>query len=290
MDGLQVVGRPKGNRRSEEDLPEVAHSRDAPEVVPGVAPEVVPLTAYAEKLPVGVTAAPYGYHHSPSASPAPPESQPLFYPPAHLQPGQYGDSPDMYGGSQMSYPLSQTGRSTGPPNKKNERICGIKRTFFLILLAGGGLLLMGVAIGVGVGVGVRTKSDSDSAGAIATSSTAPTKTTATATATSSASAGPTNCPDVGERTYLTKNGKKFLHKCGIDYGGEGEANDLTNAKTATFDECIEKCSTISGCTGAGWEDLQHDGEDKYRRVCWMKNDLQKSHTAEMTYSFASLVE
>lgn len=158
MDGLQVVG----NKRAGEDAPEVVYMRgDAPEVVPGAAPEVVPLTTlHAEKSTVGLTAAPYGYHHSPSTSPAPPESQPLFYPPAHLQPGQYGDSPDMYDGSQMSYPPSQAGRSTGPPKKKNERICGIKRTLFLILLAGGGLLLMGIAIGVGVAVGVGTKSDS----------------------------------------------------------------------------------------------------------------------------------
>ncbi|KAK3389128.1 hypothetical protein B0T20DRAFT_364238 [Sordaria brevicollis] len=284
MDGLQVVGRPGGNRRSGEDLPEVAHNHDAPEVVLGAAPEVMPLTTYdGEKLPVSVTAAPYGYQHSHSPSPAPPESQPLFYPPAHLQqPGQYDDPPGMYGGSQMGYPPSQTGeRSTVPPNKKDGRICGMKRTLFLILLAGGGLLLMGIAIGVGVGVGVGNKSDSD----------IPSKTTATATATSSsAPAAPTNCPDIGERTYTTKNGKKFLHTCGIDYAGEGEANDLTNAKTSTFDECIEKCATTSGCTGAGWEDLQYDGGDKYRRVCWMKNNLQRSHTAEMTYSFAALVE
>lgn len=172
MDGLQVVGRPGGNRRSGEDAPEVAYrgdapevvyKSDAPEVVPGAAPEAVPLTTYnyAEKPSVGVTAMPYGYHHSTSPSPAPPggESQPLFYPPAYLQPGQYGDSPDMYGGSQKSYPPSQAGRSTGPPKNKNERICGIKRSLFLILLAGGGLLLMGIAIGVGVGVGVGTKND-----------------------------------------------------------------------------------------------------------------------------------
>lgn len=165
MDGLQVVGRPAGNQRSGEDAPEVVHRCDAPEVVPGAAPEVVPLMTYAEKSPVGVASVPYGYHHSPSPSPAPPESEQLFYPPAYLQPGQYGASPDMYGGSQMSYPPSQAGRSMGPPNKKNERICGIKRTLFLILLAGGGLLLMGIAIGVGVGVGAGTKSDSNTAGA-----------------------------------------------------------------------------------------------------------------------------
>ena len=95
---------------------------------------------------------------------------------------------------------------------------------------------------------------------------------------------------MGERTYTTKNGKKFLQTCGIDYAGEGEANDLTNAKTSNFDDCIEKCATTEGCTGAGWEDFQDDGQNKYRRTCWMKNNLQKSHTAEMTYSFAVLVE
>ena len=159
MDGLQVVG----NRRPGEDAPEVVHRSDAPEVVAGMAPEVVPLTTYVEKSPIGAAAIPYDYHHSPTPSPAPPESQPLFYPPAYLQPGQYGDSPDMHGGSHMGYPPSQSGRSTGPPNKKNGRICGLKRTLFLILLAGGGLLLMGIAIGVGVGVGVGTKDHSDSA-------------------------------------------------------------------------------------------------------------------------------
>lgn len=124
----------------------------------------------------------------------------------------------------------------------------------------------------------------------ASSSTSPTKTSATATATSTTPAGPTNCPDVGERTYFAKNGKKFLQTCGIDYSGDGGAHDLTNTKTTTFDECIEECSTTNGCTGAGWEDFQDDGQDKYRRVCWMKNDLQKSHSAESAYSFAALVE
>lgn len=86
------------------------------------------------------------------------------------------------------------------------------------------------------------------------------------------------------RQFLSSNGKKFLHLCGIDYAGGTEANDIGNATAATFKECMELCSKKTGCTGVGWG-LEMDGQQD-ESTCWMKNGLNQSHTAIPRWNFA----
>jgi hypothetical protein len=57
-------------------------------------------------------------------------------------------------------------------------------------------------------------------------------------------AGPT-CIDKASdaTTYKSSSGKSFKIVCGKEYGG----GDLSFASTTSFKDCIETCSTTSGC-------------------------------------------
>ncbi|KAK3393155.1 hypothetical protein B0H63DRAFT_530827 [Podospora didyma] len=175
----------------------------------------------------------------------------------------------------------------------------------------GGMVLLGVAVGVGVGVGVgnqghnpsvpaaaATASSSSSSSSVSlteTPTTAPfsppavtpklstsrTSTAAKTTATASV------CPGVQNKNYAASNGKVFLHICGVDYGGKGEAKDIGHEDTSTFDNCVEKCAARDDCTGAGWGVMIGDATDEH--TCWMKTNLTKSHTATGSWNFAVLL-
>jgi hypothetical protein len=74
--------------------------------------------------------------------------------------GEYEARPPQYSGAPgavLGYPpalVVPSAEAAGP----EERICGIRRGLFLLLLAVGGMVLMGIAIGVGVGVGLGNQS------------------------------------------------------------------------------------------------------------------------------------
>lgn len=74
--------------------------------------------------------------------------------------------------------------------------------------------------------------------------------------------------------------------CGVDYAGKDEANDIGSSKTKTFTLCMELCAKKVDCTGAGWGPSDSDPEQS---ICWMKNNLTKSHAAEPIWSFAVLL-
>ncbi|KAK3693654.1 hypothetical protein B0T22DRAFT_46452 [Podospora appendiculata] len=169
------------------------------------------------------------------------------------------------------------------------RICGIRRGLVLLLVALGGLIMMGVAVGVGVGVGIGNQNRNTAAPSTEAESTSslPLAATPSPTATYSASPTGTLCPDVANVQFAAPKNKIFLHVCGIDYSGRGEAHDLANEKTSTFEDCLTQCAMMSQCTGAGWGPM--DGDSGNVHTCWMKNQLNKSHIATPDWNFGVLL-
>lgn len=123
----------------------------------------------------------------------------------------------------------------------------------------------------------RSPSSGASNGTSTTESVAPTET-----------AWGSSCPGISSTQYTAANGKKFLHLCGLDYAGPGEATDIDHAGARTFEQCMEYCSEREECTGAGWGPPIDD--NKARGTCWMKKGLLKSHTATPEWNFAVLID
>ena len=97
------------------------------------------------------------------------------------------------------------------------------------------------------------------------------------------------CPKSNNTVYTASSGgKEFRKFCGIDYGGNGEADDLGNVKTKSMDACIDACAAKSSCEGAGWGIL--DGDQGNLHSCWMKTNLTKSHNATADWNFAILID
>jgi len=188
-----------------------------------------------------------------------------------------------------SAPPLLPGSQSGSPDE--DRICGIRRKLFLLLLGLGGLVLLGIAIGVGVGIGLGAQ-ENPAPPAATTSLATPSESTTTTPA-STTVVFPTSatavaaCPGPDKTGYLATNGKKFIHFCGIDYSGQGEATDIGYARTANFTACIEKCAQRSDCTGVGW--TPNSLESQWDRTCWMKKGLGKSHGALGDFNFAILM-
>ena len=90
----------------------------------------------------------------------PPSRHGSIYP---QQQGPYFASPE-FEAVPPQYPGTSSvpylGALVAPPiddkHHESEKLCGIKRGLFLLLLALGGLLLLAIAIGVGVGVGLSS--------------------------------------------------------------------------------------------------------------------------------------
>ena len=74
----------------------------------------------------------------------------------------------------------------------------------------------------------------------------------------STSSAPT-CPDWDGRTY-SNTGGDFTIKCGIDYVGIG---DMGSSSQPTFQNCIDTCSTSSGCVS-----VVYSGD-----ACYLKNAI-----------------
>ncbi|KAK3336065.1 hypothetical protein B0T19DRAFT_27330 [Cercophora scortea] len=167
------------------------------------------------------------------------------------------------------------------------RICGIRRNLFLLLVALGGLIMMGIAVGVGVGIGNQNRNTTTPGPGAQSSSALPPAATASSTAPSSASPTGTLCPSVANVQFAAPRNKTFLHVCGIDYSGSGEAQDVANVKTSTFEDCLTQCALLSQCTGAGWGPM--DGDSPNVHTCWMKNHLNQSHVATPDWNFGVLL-
>ncbi|KAK3330625.1 hypothetical protein B0H66DRAFT_69880 [Apodospora peruviana] len=194
--------------------------------------------------------------------------------------------PPQYPGAPATYP---SGLEVPPveESQAEPRILGVRRRLFLLLLALGGLVLLGIAIGVGVGVGVGNQNHKNEA-----SSTVNVTPTSSGSGTAAAETGPVPagaaCPYYANTQYETPSGKKFLRLCGVDYSGPGEAKDISSERTPTFLDCLELCAKKESCTGAGWGPMLP--ERPARTTCWMKNSLNLSHIAPADWNFGIVLD
>ena len=96
-----------------------------------------------------------------------------------------------------------------------------------------------------------------------------------------------DCPGANNTLYTVPGSTKtFLHTCGIDYSGAGEATDLSHVYTNSMAECMNVCASFDKCTGCGWGFVTGDTGEAHR--CWMKNDLRAAHRARDDYCFGIL--
>ncbi|KAK6953450.1 hypothetical protein Daesc_005754 [Daldinia eschscholtzii] len=237
--------------------------------------------------------------------------QPLMTPPpvAIKTPlGEWAGSPD----NTFDYRTPRGYSPTMPPRppKEDQRVWGIRRnTFFIVVAIGLFLLVVAIAAGLGVGLGTRKSSPfavsaADNSTAISSSSssasidqptpTPPTSTTTTTTTPSSTEVSPTPsftgtlipapviCPQNNNTVYVSKGSSKpFNIQCGRDYNGDGGAVDLTHMYKASMSQCIDACGDHPGCVGVGWGN--HEGTTE----CWLRSKLGEPNFSPNWY-FAQL--
>ncbi|KAI0137089.1 hypothetical protein BJ170DRAFT_604486 [Xylariales sp. AK1849] len=193
----------------------------------------------------------------------------------------------------------------GKTPREERRICGLKRRWFWGLLAVMLVVLIGMAIGVGVGVSGSQRTSHETGGGAQSSSSgtegvsqtsitpsATETTTVTATTTSSSSTATMtagiDCPAGNGSTFAVPGSTvTFLHLCGVDYSGDGEAVDIKNVPTDSMADCMTNCAGTAGCTGCGWGYV--DGDSLYQHTCWLKSGLKTPHTVDEGWAFAIMV-
>lgn len=74
------------------------------------------------------------------------------------------------------------------------------------------------------------------------------------------------CPAGNGTTFTSTSGAAYVVECGIDRLGD----DLKLIATAAFADCINACSTISGCVDVSWVSTNN--------LCYMKNGVSASVT------------
>ncbi|KAF3067409.1 hypothetical protein GL218_08474 [Daldinia childiae] len=186
------------------------------------------------------------------------------------------------------------------PRKEDQRICGIRRnTFFIVLAIGLFLLVVAIAAGLGVGLGTRksssvaasaenssaVSSSSSSCSSVSPTSTTPTSTTPSSTKVSPTPSftgtlipGPVICPQNNNTVYVSRGSSKpFNVQCGLDYSSDDGAEDLTHMYKASMSQCIDACGDHSGCVGVGWGNLEGSTE------CWLKSKLGKPNSSPNWY-------
>ncbi|KAI1413558.1 hypothetical protein F5Y13DRAFT_188990 [Hypoxylon sp. FL1857] len=189
-----------------------------------------------------------------------------------------------------------------PRPPKDRRICGIKRTAFLIVMAIGlFLLVVAISVGLGVGLGSRKSTDvaADSAAAnlgadssSSSTSTSPTATTSTSPTSAKISptpsftgtliAGPVVCPQNNNTVYVAQGSSKpFNVQCGRDYSSANGGRDISHMHTSTMAQCIDVCGQRGDCVGVGWGYYQGSYQ------CWMKSKLGEPNWSSEWY-FAQL--
>ncbi|KAI9696151.1 MAG: hypothetical protein M1820_008292 [Bogoriella megaspora] len=72
-----------------------------------------------------------------------------------------------------------------------------------------------------------------------------------------------SCPSSNTTIYTASNGAQFLIECEVDHVG----GDLQMKYTDNFKDCVDLCSTTSGCV-----DVSYSGA-----ACYLKKDLRPAH-------------
>ncbi|KAJ9630987.1 hypothetical protein H2203_001515 [Taxawa tesnikishii (nom. ined.)] len=80
---------------------------------------------------------------------------------------------------------------------------------------------------------------------------------------SGAVASASSCAGIGSTTYTDSTGMSYSLACGVDYNGQ----DLSNANTNSFADCLTLCDRTSGCKGVAYVGGNNPG------VCYMKSSV-----------------
>ncbi|KAE8330336.1 hypothetical protein BDV39DRAFT_31735 [Aspergillus sergii] len=168
------------------------------------------------------------------------------------------------GTANCPYMVEQFPEKASPQN----RICGLRRTSFWVILALIIAFIIGGAIGGGIGGSLAAKKSTDSQPSIPASTTlsAPfTSTSATSasesgrsiTASTTSSAPVTSgtsgiaanpCPGINQTIVTGSTGSAFTVLCGVDWpkgvqamNGKGKVSDIGRATVYSIQECIDSC-------------------------------------------------
>ncbi|KAI1878371.1 hypothetical protein JX265_000303 [Neoarthrinium moseri] len=194
-----------------------------------------------------------------------------------------------------SYPL-HPGTVVPPPPKPRDRICGVKKNvFFIVLAIAAFVFVVGIATGLGVGLGSGKNSSNAAASGQSTSSSStsttstpttssetPTKVSPTPSFTGTVTKGSVLCPRDNGTVYISSiTSKPFNVECGHDYNSQDGAKDLSHQPAATMAECIDACGENDSCVGVGWGNYQGT------YTCWLKKQLGTPNDSSKWY-FAKL--
>ncbi|KAF3026612.1 hypothetical protein E8E14_014377 [Neopestalotiopsis sp. 37M] len=212
----------------------------------------------------------------------------------HQYPQQYHDP--NYAAAQQ-HGQYHSGYTGGAAPAAAPAASGTKKGLLIGLLAAVAILTAAV-IGLAAGLGVSqnnlhsTQSDlsalmasvSPSATTTSSSSSSATKTSTSATASATATDAFSSCPSANNTVYTSStDSKNFTVHCGIDYSGDGGADDLTSEKSSTMSSCMDACAKNDECEGAGWGWIDGTGA-----MCYLKTNLTASHNATSDWEFAVL--
>ncbi|ETS78411.1 hypothetical protein PFICI_10473 [Pestalotiopsis fici W106-1] len=210
----------------------------------------------------------------------------------HQYPQQYHD-PNYAAAQHAQYHNGYTDSAAPAPAAA---ATGTKKGLLIGLLIAVAVLTAAV-IGLAAGLGVSqnnlhsTQSDlsalmasvSPSATTSSSSTTTATKTSTSATASATTDAF-SSCPGANNTVYTSStDSKEFTVHCGIDYSGDGGADDLTSQKSSTMTACMDACAKNDECEGAGWGWIDGTGA-----MCYLKTNLTASHNATTDWEFAVL--
>ncbi|KAF4121427.1 hypothetical protein GMORB2_1834 [Geosmithia morbida] len=200
------------------------------------------------------------------------------------------------------------------PIPKAKGFMGLSRRACWIVLGLIAMVILALAVGLGVGLSTSHSSSSSSLSdkqadgndsGVSSSQTATATKEATATTTEAATETTTSaipsttqtvvdvddsdaCPMANNTLYnIEGSTKQFLRLCGVDYSGDGGADDLGIVYTVSMQDCMVNCAGYDGCTACSWGILADDGaRDNHR--CWLKTNLGKAQKARASWDFAIL--
>ncbi|KAH8673739.1 hypothetical protein BX600DRAFT_456092 [Xylariales sp. PMI_506] len=159
-----------------------------------------------------------------------------------------------------------------PKKDSRDRLCGIKRNVFVIVMAVGVfVLVVGIATGLGVGLALTKNNNNNGTSSTSTSTAGSPTTSSTASTpsfTGTVGTAPVTCPQDNGIVFVSSGtGRAYNIVCGHDYNSDEGSSDIRHQATSTMDDCIDLCASTISCVGAGW------GTYNGAKVCWLKSHL-----------------
>ncbi|KAI8953995.1 hypothetical protein F4801DRAFT_69335 [Xylaria longipes] len=183
------------------------------------------------------------------------------------------DSESTQTSTQKDETVSESG--TASELTRKEKIWGLQRRTFYILIAVAIITFAGVIIGIGVAVSQQNRAHSTSKSAsgggqpMTTIIVAPPPATTSSSPLPSASSTSSRiCLGDDGSTYTDPGtGDKFRIECAVAHQGR----DIENLEAETMQECISMCAKNKFCKGAIWFNVGPQGTDL--NYCWLKSSM-----------------